>query len=323
MIRPTLKAVPRLSLLPLRVVALALLALSLATAHPAFAGKEPKKRVAVTAFENQAGYAHPQWGDVGRGLATRLIDALMTTDKFIVVEREALGDIVDEQNLGQIVNVAPGEESRVTTAQALIRGAITSIEEEGGDKGGFRIKKLRVGGGRQTVVVKLNIRVIDTTTGQLLESKSVEGVAKQRKLILRRESDSYEGKRNTPLSDAIDDAIAKAVEGITAGMDKVPWQGSVVRVSGRQVFINAGYQENVEEGMRLRVFEKGIELIDTETNENLGRLDEEIGIIELIQVAPLFSVARIVQGQGFAKGNVVKPVRQFSTAELGAGPSGR
>lgn len=308
-------------------VALALLLLGLTTACPVFAGKEPKKRVAVTAFENAAGRVDPKFGDVGKGLTVKLVDALNATGKFIVLEREALGDIASEQNLDQIFEVAPGEESRITTAQALVRGIITSIEVEGGDGGGIGYKGFRIGGGKQTVVVKLNIRVIDTTTGQILETKSVEGSAKSRRIKFGANKKGVNtdlgGERVTPLSDAIEEAVGKAVAGIVEGMERVPWQGNVVRVSGRQIFINAGYHENVEEGMRLRVYEKGIELIDTETFVNLGRLDEEIGIIEVAQVAPRFSVARVVEGQGFAKGNIVKPLREFSTAEVGAGSGGR
>lgn len=308
---------PRVDVRTFLLIALAALFL---TASGALAGKEPKKRVAVTAFENAAGRVDRDFGDVGRGLSVKLIEALNATGKFIVVEREALGDISEEQNLDRFFNVAPGEETRITTAQALIRGIITSIEVKGGDGGGIGIRGFRLGGGKQTVILKLNIRVIDTTTGQILETRSVEAKAKKRSLRVRANVEGintdYAGERVTPLSKAIEDAVAQAVDGIVEGMERVPWQGSVVRVSGRQIFINAGHQENVEEGMRLRVFEKGIELIDTETNVSLGRLDEEIGIIEVSQVAPKFSVARVVQGQGFAKGNVVKPVRQFSTAEI-------
>lgn len=43
-------------------------------------------------------------------------------------------------------------------------------------------------------------------------------------------------------------------------------------------------------------------------NENLGSLDEEIGVIEVERVEPRFSVAKIIQGQGFAPGNLVRPV---------------
>ncbi len=69
---------------------------------------------------------------------------------------------------------------RLTGAQALIRGVVTNIEATGGHEGGVRFGRVRIGGKQQKVSVKVNIRLIDTDTGQVLESKTVEGTAKKR-----------------------------------------------------------------------------------------------------------------------------------------------
>ena len=55
------------------------------TAVPAEAAKEPKKRVAVTGFENEAGHSYSDLGDIGGGLTEKLSTALMATDKFVVL----------------------------------------------------------------------------------------------------------------------------------------------------------------------------------------------------------------------------------------------
>ena len=210
--------------------------------------------------------------------------------------------------------VNPEQVARLTTAQALIMGVITNVESDGDDGDGANtgIGNLNVGIQRQSVTVKVNVRIVDTVTGQILQSKTVEGTAKKRKLNLATAFKGlrFAGKKSakTPIDEALDDAVEQAVSQIVAGLERVPWQGAIARVSGRQIFINAGGQENVEPGLRLRVFERGKELIDTETNVDLGSLDEEIGLVEVEKVEPKFSVARIVQGQGFAPGNVVRPV---------------
>jgi len=273
-----------------------------------FAGKEPKKRVAVVDFENEAGYT--RWGDLGGGMAEKLIEALIDTGKFVVLERQALTDVLAEHNLSNVAHVEPVVVGRLTSAQALIRGVITNVEDTDGEEGGFGIGKFRLRGKNQEVSVTVNLRLVDTVTGQILQSKTVEGIAKQRGLQVRKKNGDGDVKvnRNHPVGKAVDDAVAQAVAQIVDGMESIPWQGSVSRVSGRQVFINAGYQENVEPGLELRVFEKGAEIIDKETNETLGRLDEEIGIIRIARVEPRFSVADVVQGDGFAAGNIVRPV---------------
>ncbi len=282
----------------------------LALPGPGFAGKEPKKRVAVVDFENKAGYRHRQ-GDIGDGLTEKLIEALIETDKFIVLERQALKDVLAEQNLKNVATVKPAVLGRLTGAQALIRGVVTHVEVTGGQEGGVRLGKVKVGGNKQKVSVKVNLRIIDTVTGQILESKTVEGTAKKRGGRLQFRSKDVETdlkvEDNVPVGEAADNAVEQAVEKIVAGMEKIPWQGSISRVSGQQIFINAGYQENVQPGLTLRVFEKGVELIDKETNESLGRFDEEIGVIEVQRVEARFSIAQVVQGQGFSDGNIVRP----------------
>ena len=62
-------------------------------------------------------------------------------------------------------------------------------------------------------------------------------------------------------------------------------------------------------GRRLEgVFEPGEPLIDPDTNETLGSIDEEIGTIEIVRVEERFSVAKVVEGKDFAAGNIVRPV---------------
>ena len=272
------------------------------------AGKEPKKRVAVVDFENKAGYGHQKWGDLGGGMTEKLIEALIDTGKFVVLERQALADVLAEQNLGNVANVEPAVIGRLTSAQALIRGVITNVEGADDEGGSWKIGKIRVRGKRQEISVKVNLRIVDTITAQVIESKTVEGIAQFRGFGIQKGwGNDIKVNRNLPIGKAMDDAVAQAVAKIVAGMENIPWQGSVSRVSGRQIIVNAGYQENVVSGMEMRVFERGAEIIDKDTNETLGRLDEEIGVIRIERVEPRFSIAEIVQGQGFAAGNIVRP----------------
>ena len=273
-------------------------------------GKQPKKRVAVVGFKNEADYFRNQeWGNIGGGLSEKLVDALIETGKFVILERQAFADILAEHNLGHLGDVEPTVAGRLTSAQALIRGVITNVDGINAQKGGLRLGGIKIGGKNQKVTVGINIRIIDTITGQILESKTVEGSAKMRGFSIQQGSDEGFTMNNShPIGKAVKDAIDQAVVEIAAGMEKIPWQGSISRVSGRQIIVNAGYQENVETGLTLRVFERGAEIIDKDTNESLGHLDEEIGIVRIVRVEPRFSIAEIIEGRGFAAGNIVRPV---------------
>ncbi|HEX2251722.1 MAG TPA: CsgG/HfaB family protein [Thermoanaerobaculia bacterium] len=294
-------------------VALVAVLLCALPAANASAAKEPKKRVAVTAFENRAGnYDKREFGDLGKAMAEKLVEVLIESDKFVVLERLALRDVLGEQELDGVVPLSPQVRSRLTSAQALIRGVVTNVETSKGAKGGLSWAGVRVGGGGSVVIVTVNVRLIDVITGQVLQSKTVTGKAKKRGGLLQVRHGgvdlNLEGEQGLPVGQAVEQAMRAAVAGIVDGLESVPWQGSLVRVSGRRVFVNAGLRETVQPGLRLRVFEKGPPLIDPETNVDLGSLDEEIGVIEIQQVSPRFSVARVLEGRGFAPGNLVRPV---------------
>ena len=115
---------------PLRAFWGACLCLSVLAA-PLHAAKEPKKRVAITAFENEAKSSVLDLGGIGGGMAEKLAAVLMETDKFVVLERRALEDVLKEQNLKKKAPVNPIQAARLTSAQALIRGVITDVEAIG------------------------------------------------------------------------------------------------------------------------------------------------------------------------------------------------
>ena len=51
-----------------------------------------KKRVAIINFEDRSGYGH----NIGQGVADMLVTALVESDKFIVIEREELDEVLKE-----------------------------------------------------------------------------------------------------------------------------------------------------------------------------------------------------------------------------------
>src|SRR5579863_5903358 len=58
----------------------------------------PKRRVGVVDFENKTAYGQ---GRLGGAAADILITEIVKTGKFIVVDRDKLNKLMDEQKLGQ------------------------------------------------------------------------------------------------------------------------------------------------------------------------------------------------------------------------------
>jgi curli biogenesis system outer membrane secretion channel CsgG len=266
-----------------------------------------KKIVAVSRFENKTSW-RGQW-KLDDGMTDQLTDSLMQSGKFVVLERETLGDVLDEQDLaasGRTMKSKSAQTGKVTSAQILIKRAITEFESKiAGGGSGFSIKGFRIGSKSGEAHVGLIVRLIDTTTGQVLDSKRVEGKAKSGGFKLGLNIDNVgfgtDGFKKTPLGKATQIAIDNAVEFIAAKMKDVPYQGRVIKVKGGDVYLSAGERTGAQTGEVFTVYSRGEELIDPDTGEILGAEEEVIGTVKIYDVKEKFSKAKALTGGGKIK----------------------
>ena len=273
-----------------------------------------KKRIAVAGFENEV---EPWWRwhwDIGWGMSDMLVSALVETGRFTVLEREALQDILEEQRLaeeGRVSAQTAAQAGKLLGAQILIRGAITEFSHKKSATGGqIKIKGFTIGGTKEVAHVAVDVRMYDTTSGEVLTSKPVEGGAETRALkvgvVYKDLAFGAGGFEKTPLGKATREVIKEAVELIISEMKKIPWEGSVVMLKDGKVYINAGSSDNVEQGDRFLVYEKGEELVDPSTGLSLGAEETELGIVKVVSVKEKFSIAEAVLGSGFSRGNIIR-----------------
>jgi curli biogenesis system outer membrane secretion channel CsgG len=149
----------------------------------------PKARLAVGEFQDKTakggwtggwfGMYGLQWRQIGDGMRDMLTTALFNSNRYIVLEREQLGEVMREQDLGATGRVKKGTEAPVGEiygAELLITAAVTEFEgSTKGASGGTRILGVRVGGGVQKGHVAIDIRIIDTKTSQIVAATSVQG----------------------------------------------------------------------------------------------------------------------------------------------------
>ncbi|MBW1852093.1 MAG: hypothetical protein JRJ15_11805 [Deltaproteobacteria bacterium] len=271
-----------------------------------------KKIVAVSRFENKTKW-RGQW-QLDRGMTDQLTDALIQSGKFVVMERETLNDVLGEQDLaasGRAQKSKSARTGKLVSAQVLIKGAITEFEEKSGG-GGQRIGfgGFSIGQKREEAHVAVIIRLIDTTTGQVLNSKRVEGTAKSGGISWGAKTHGAnfgsEGFSKTPLGKATQIAIDNAVAYIASEMENVPFTGKVIKSSGGTIYINAGKRNNVRIGDTFNVYSAGEPLIDPDTGETLGFDESRIGSIKVTNVLDKFSKATKVSGGTVTTGCTIK-----------------
>jgi hypothetical protein len=77
-----------------------------------------------------------------------------------------------------------------------------------------------------------------------------------------------------------------------------PVTGEVIKVEPTQVYLSVGARDNLMEGMQLLLFREGEPLKHPATGEALGRLEEELGVVTVVQVAERYAVATLTQAPG-------------------------
>jgi curli biogenesis system outer membrane secretion channel CsgG len=141
----------------------------------------PKARIAVARFTDKTGKGW--WsGQIGDGMADMLATALFHTNRFIVLEREVLGDVLAEQDLaaaGRVRRETAAPIGLIEGAELLVAGAVTEFEPGAAGTGG--VAGGLVGGilgGLKKSHIAIDLRIIDAKTSRVLAATSVEGSAK-------------------------------------------------------------------------------------------------------------------------------------------------
>jgi curli biogenesis system outer membrane secretion channel CsgG len=147
----------------------------------------PKARIAVSQFKDKTGKGW--WtGAIGDGMADMLTTALFHTNRYIVLERQTVSDVLREQDLGAAGRIKKGTEApigEIEGAELLVTGAVTEFEGAasggGGGIGGIGGTAGRIiggiAGGIKKAHMAIDVRVIDTKTSRVVAATSVQGEA--------------------------------------------------------------------------------------------------------------------------------------------------
>lgn len=278
-----------------------------------------KKTIAVDAFQAAEAVGGSITSD---GMTAMLTDALVRDGRFVVVERPGLGGVQAEQQLGQSGATTAETSAGVgglIGASAIVRGAVTKYEAAASG-GGLGVSGLPAGGllaGRagvksQTSVLEISLRLIDTTTGQVISTSKAQGKARSTAAdasVVNPWTGASAGGgtfHNSPIGQAGEDAIIKAVELIAAGMRNVAWSAQVIEADGDRVYVNAGADRGVESGAVLAVWRRGRAFTDPTTGEVLDVDLQRIGAVRIDSVRERLSTARVISGEPPARGDLLK-----------------
>jgi len=164
-----------------KIILLTVIAILAVAAFLAAGPAAEKPRIGVLRFTNHtsAGW----WSaSVGSELSDMLASELVSTRSFQVLDRKDIDAVLGDQDLSDTDRVDAATKvkmGKLKGAKYLVAATVSSFEEGvKGTGGGVSFKGLSVGGKKEKAYIAVDLKVVDTETGEIVDSRTIEAEAK-------------------------------------------------------------------------------------------------------------------------------------------------
>lgn len=257
-----------------------------------------KRKIAIGRVTNETAYGRSLLRDrfddpLGKQVTDMLSKALTESGQFLVLERPDLGRVREEANL-------TGAKLNLVGVDVLVVGSLTEFGRKTIGETGFLSQTKR-----QVAFAKVDFRLVDTTTAQVIHASSAAGESST-------ESASVAGFGSQAAYDAtlndsaIRTAVAAAVSRISGELAGRPWSTSILKAEQDRLFVSGGKTQGLRPGIRLSVETRGERIKSPQTGFDIVLPGKQIAAV---QIQSLFgdnetnegSVATITSGslQGY------------------------
>ncbi len=258
----------------------------------------PKRRIGVVEFENKSAYGQ---GRLGGAASDILVTELVKSGKFIVVERDRMNKLMEEQKLqsqGVIDSQTAVQLGQIMGLEAIVVGSVSQfgVKKEGSD---YLISQSK----QQVAEVAVDLRLIDVQSGQVILADSGKGRAKSKKASFLGMG-TKGGYDETLEGEALRAALVQFVDNAASQLNKKAWSCMVADASGNELYLNAGQDSGLETGMKLDCYRQGAEIRDPRSNQVIGHREEYLGSAEVERYCGEggdCAVARLKSAGGTAK----------------------
>ncbi len=232
----------------------------------------PKKKIAVTTFENNTRFGKRR---LGQNISDILITELTKTGRFIVLERSRVDDIMSQVALSQ-AGITSGnlEQVELLDTDYIITGAVSKYAvSTAGNSNLFTQSKI------QKATVAVDVRIIDVRTGEVLLAETGAGMAQKEfsRVLGMGSSGGYDESLE---ADAFRAAVVRLMENIVKTLDQRPWSCNVVKISDNKLYLDAGKKSHLTLGMELSLYQLGEKITDL-SGKLIGYEEENLGTVRV------------------------------------------
>lgn len=204
-----------------------------------------KRKVALGRITNETSYGQSLLRDnsgdpLGKQVTDLMSKALTESGAFLVFERPDIGKVQAESRLADT-------RLNIVGVDALLVGSLTEFGRKTVGETGFVSASKR-----QVAFAKVDMRVVDTSTGQVLFATSGAGEASTETASTFGFGSraAYDGTLNDA---AIRQAVSEAVSRLAADFRSRPWQTVILKTEPGRVFLSGGKAQGLRPGMELEV----------------------------------------------------------------------
>ncbi|GFO61020.1 hypothetical protein GMST_33450 [Geomonas silvestris] len=233
-----------------------------------------KRKVAIARFSNETKYGNnflmDNYGDrVGKQASDILAARLTETNKFIMLERADFNRVQDEVEHGRIAAIN-------VPADYLIIGSVSEFgRKDTSEVGVFSRSK------KQTAYAKVNIRLVDTKTGQVVFGTEGSGEAAS-EVGSTLGVGSRAGYDATLDDKAISAAITKMIGNVIDKLLDKPWRSYVLSFTNGQYIIAGGKAQGIKVNDEFAVYKKGQVIANPQTGLPIELPGVSLGKIKVV-----------------------------------------
>lgn len=216
-----------------------------------------KRKIALGRISNETSYGQSLLRDnsgdpLGKQVTDLMSKALTSSGAYLVFERPDIGRLQAESRLTDT-------RLNLVGVDALVIGSLTEFGRKTvGAKGFVSSSK------RQVAFAKVDIRVVDISTGLVFFATSGAGEASTETASTFGfgSQAAYDGTLN---DSAIRQAVSAAVSRLSVEMSSRPWQTAILKLDGNQLFLGGGQAQGIKPGMQFTVNTVGEQIKSAQT----------------------------------------------------------
>lgn len=259
-----------------------------------------KKMISVAKFTTSVSDRNYSSAYASAAYAT-LVNKLQATGKFIVFEEKEF------ETLQAYIQSTGNTALRKQLAQYMIVGSVNSVASKttGGSFMGISSKTT-------TVEASVTLRLIDTSTGQIIYSEEGQGDSNNTATGLNYRGFSVSGSGYDPKSleaTAIGAAIDSLIDNIIRTCDEDPWKADIFVDSGN-LYIVGGESIGLKAGSVYSVFKRGGTITNPQTGSVIELPGEKVAEATIVSTFPAAlpedEISMIIISNGFIDTNNIK-----------------